>query len=286
MTLGQPGTVALLCDIPGGHFVMGSDSHYPEEAPVRRAEVSDFTIDAATVTNDEFARFVRATGYVTSSERALDRALHPGMPDEFYLPGSLVFQMTSEAVQLHDPGQWWSFVPGASWRHPEGPETTVTERGLHPVVHVSCKDAVSYANWAGKKLPTEAQWEYAAQRARGPESDPNLNIWRGQFPYQNARRSSPPFTEPSVSGARGDRGPFHMLGNVWEWTCDPYESLTKTQNSCCKPESGTSVVINRVLKGGSYLCAESYCRRYRPAARLAYAEDASAGHIGFRCVSA
>lgn len=274
MSLDGLGLFASSVPIPAGRFVMGSDDHYPEETPTRWVEVGAFQMDAITVTNDAFATFIRATGYVTTSEHAVGRAAQPDMPDVFYQPASLVFQMTPYPVRLTDPSQWWAFVPGACWRHPEGPGSTLDGRGDHPVVHVSFNDAMAYADWAGKRLPTEAEWEFAASQV----ADGDINIWRGAFPHQNDRTNAAPFTVPAMSDAPGLS---HMLGNVWEWTSDIFQSESK--RGCCAPDVGTQKL--RVLKGGSCLCADSYCRRYRPAARLGYDQTSATGHIGFRCVS-
>ncbi len=286
MSLVVPDYCARSVSIPAGRFVMGSDDHYPEEAPARWVDVGAFDMDATTVTNDEFAAFVRATDYVTTSERAVDRAAHPDMPDAFYVPGSLVFRMTAHPVRLDDPGQWWAFVPGACWRHPEGPTSRLVGRGDHPVVHVSYLDAMAYADWAGKRLPTEAEWEYAASSATDPSQteDGEINIWRGAFPHQNERTSSAPFTMSARSDAPSTSGLVNMLGNVWEWTSDTL--ITPKKIGCCAPDANMHHPAARVLKGGSYLCADSYCRRYRPAARIGYDEKSATGHIGFRCVSA
>lgn len=253
---------------------MGSDRHYPEETPERVVEVAPFQIDAAAVTNDAFAAFVAATGYITTSER----------PDDAQngVAGSLVFQMTIGPVSLRDPNQWWQFVPGASWRHPEGPKSNIAERGLHPVVNVSFIDALAYAHWAGKSLPTEAYWEFAAMIAASDRVE--MNIWRGDFPHQNQRTQSAPFTIPSLNSDAPQSGLHNMLGNVWEWTIDTFSNPQTGKPSCCVPEAPSSQ-FTRVLKGGSHLCAESYCRRYRPAARIGHAETSATSHIGFRCVA-
>ncbi|MCF8516659.1 MAG: formylglycine-generating enzyme family protein [Rhodobacteraceae bacterium] len=265
--------------LPEGRFLMGSNEHYPEEAPARMVAVEAFKIDAYAVTNDDFAAFVADSGYVTTSEIELFREETSSMPDAYYQAGSLVFRMTDRPVSLTNPNQWWHFVPGANWRHPEGPESNIASRGDHPVVHVSQIDALAYAAWAGKALPSEAQWEYAANCGDAGDNGLGPNIWRGTFPHQNSRTSQPPFTIASAAGKATAEGLFNMLGNVWEWTCDPFEKATA---SCCSAKFAP--LVQMTLKGGSYLCAESYCRRYRSAARIGYDPRAATGHIGFRCV--
>lgn len=277
-----------LIEIPAGSFVMGSDQHYPEEAPARQVNVSAFCIDAHTVTNADFAAFVQDSGYVTSCEHLFDATDQPYLPKEARQPGGLVFQMTPHPVRLTDPHQWWAFIPGACWRHPEGPGSSIAGRENHPVVHASFDDALAYATWAGKSLPTEAQWEYAAARSSQPEakSGPELNIWRGAFPYRHDRVSAHPFTVPAESAQPSFGNLSNMLGNVWEWTIDPYEPTAAKDGSCCTATDtcAASAHTVRVLKGGSYLCADSYCQRYRPSARISMPQNESAGHIGFRCV--
>lgn len=263
-----------MISLSGGQFLMGSDRHYPEESPERMVEVAPFQIDAAAVTNDAFAAFVAATGYITTSERTTD--------DQNEIPGSLVFQMSDGPVSLLDPSHWWQFVAGASWKHPEGPDSNLDGRGMHPAVHISFVDATAFATWAGKVLPTEAQWEFAANVAASDRAE--INIWRGDFPHQNQRTQSAPFTLPSLISYAPRSGLHNMLGNVWEWTIDGFSQQSTEPPTCCVPQTQTSQV-DRTLKGGSHLCAESYCRRYRPAARLGHAETSATSHIGFRCVA-
>jgi formylglycine-generating enzyme required for sulfatase activity len=272
-----------MIEIGAGCFQMGSDDHYPEEAPARFVEVAGFRIDATAVTNDDFAAFVRETGYVTTCERPIDRDTNPGMPDDFYKPGSLVFQMTAGPVRLDDPRQWWKLVYGACWKHPEGPQSNLDGRGDHPVGHVSYLDALAYAHWAGKKLPTETQWEYAVKSI--PHSPAPPNIWRGAFPHHNIRTDGPPFTV-AAHDAMAQTGCLHnMLGNVWEWTQDKFMVQTSGNSACCTAATNAPTSVERVLKGGSHLCADSYCRRYRPAARIGAAEESSTSHTGFRWVT-
>lgn len=269
----------------GGRFRMGSDHHYPEEAPSRFADVSSFQMDTRAVTNDDFSAFVRSTGYITTSEQPLDREGDPGMPDDYYSPGALVFTKPTHPVGLSDASKWWSFVPGACWRHPEGPESSLVGRGDHPVVQVSYTDALAYAQWVGKALPSEVQWECAAAVGEMAASakTADLNIWHGTFPYQNLRCTAPPFTVPAKSGP-SKNGLYHMLGNVWEWTSDSFSSACT--RGCCGADAAASVTDIKVLKGGSFLCAKNYCRRYRAPARIGYSQASATNHIGFRCASA
>ncbi len=258
-----------------GEFAMGSDDFYPEERPVRRVAVDGFWIDERPVTVGEFRRFVKATGHVTMAERKIDADVDPG---------SLVFRRSRGPVDLSDVRNWWANVPGATWERPEGPGSDTYRRGRHPVTQIAFEDAQAYAAWAGKALPTEAEWEYAARGgldgavfAWGDEFDAGLaNTWQGEFPWQ---REGPATTSPVGSFPPNGYGLFDMTGNVWEWTCD--DANGSTERSCCTPsEPGEQ----RVIKGGSHLCAPNYCLRYRPAARQFEAIDTSTTHIGFRCV--
>ncbi len=248
-------------DLPGGTFTMGSDGHYPEEAPAHRVRVAAFSIDSTAVTNQEFATFVDATGYVTVAERDLDPA-----------PGSLVFHPTPGPVPLDDFRRWWSYVDGACWHRPEGPGSDTYTRGRHPVVHVTPEDAEAYAAWVGAELPTEAEWEYAA----GAGTYERVNRWYGDFPWRGYRGTSPVGTFPP-----NDRGLIDMVGNVWEWTTTPYDV---GHGGCCGSDDAPGEAPRRVIKGGSHLCAPNYCHRYRPAALQGEAIDTSTSHIGFRCV--
>lgn len=259
-----------MISLAGGQFLMGSDRHYPEESPERMVEIAPFQIDAAAVTNADFAGFVADTGYLTTSEQGIDGAA-----------GSLVFRMTDGPVSLLDPSQWWAFVEGASWQHPEGPQSDIADRGAHPVVHVSFIDALAYANWAGRALPSEAQWEFAATIAAADRQE--ANIWRGSFPHQNDKARSAPFTVPSHHDHAPRSGLHNMLGNVWEWTMDVFSEQATGKPNCCS-QTTTATQTSRTLKGGSHLCADTYCRRYRPAARIGHAETSATSHIGFRCI--
>jgi len=302
----QPGLVW----IPGGTFRMGSDAHYPEEGPAREVEVTGFWMSRTTVTNGEFARFVTDTEYVTVAERPLDPADFPGAPAENLVPGSMVFTRTPGPVDLRHLSQWWTWTPGASWRHPEGPASDVADRGDHPVVHVAHEDAAAYADWAGLALPTEAQWEFAARGGIDgatyvwgdePEAPGGhlAHYWHGDFPW----RAEPGYgtTAPVGSYLANGYGLFDMAGNVWQWTDDWYaETRFADEAPCCAPRDprGGSAedsldprqpqfrVPRKVIKGGSFLCADSYCLRYRPAARRPQMIDTGMSHIGFRCVGA
>jgi formylglycine-generating enzyme required for sulfatase activity len=294
--------------IPAGAFRMGSDEHYPEEAPVRTVSVDGFSIDRRQVTNREFAAFVEDTGYVTVAERALDPGDYPGAPPENLVPGSLVFTMTPGPVDLRHLSQWWTWTPGASWRHPDGPGSSIDGRDDEPVVHVALEDAGAYAAWGGKALPTEAEWERAARGgleaatyAWGDEPDtpdePLANYWHGDFPW----RYEPGYGRrlPVGSFPPNGYGLHDMAGNVWEWTTDWYaERRFENEPPCCVPHDPRGGDLNasydpaqpqfrvprKVIKGGSYLCADSYCLRYRPAARRPQMVDTGTSHIGFRCV--
>jgi formylglycine-generating enzyme required for sulfatase activity len=295
--------------VPGGEFQMGSDHHYPEEAPAHRVRVDGFWIDRHTVTNREFARFVAKTGHVTVAERAPDPADYPGAREELLVPASTVFESPSHPVPLDNHYNWWSYVPGADWRHPQGPGSSVRRRPDHPVVHVAWEDVAAYAAWVGKDLPTEAEWEFAARGgldgatyAWGEELTPGgrwmANTWQGNFPVHNTAEDGYEGTAPVGCYPPNGYGLLDMIGNVWEWTADWYEDHAQTSHACCtvdNPRGGepdasvepgvTGVRIpRRVMKGGSHLCAPNYCRRYRPAARMPQAVDTSTSHLGFRCI--
>lgn len=299
--------------IMGGSFDMGSERFYPEEAPVRTVRVDTFWIDEAPVTNRAFARFIDATGYRTSAEIPPDPADYPGMPCEMAHAGSLVFTPTSGPLDLSDISQWWSFCFGADWRHPLGPDSSIDGLEDHPVVHVTYADANAYAKWAGKSLPTEAEWEYAARGglygtdyAWGDELAPDgamlANYWQGIFPSSNLMLDGWERTSPVRSYPPNGYGLYDMIGNVWEWTRDwyaqPQLERKKSRSACCiptnprgprkhdsfDPTSPHMLVGRKVMKGGSHLCANNYCQRYRPAARHPQAVDTSTSHIGFRCI--
>ena len=289
---------------------MGSADFYPEEAPVTHAALDGFWIDERPVTVAEFRRFVRATGHVTVAERPLDVSQYPEADLDLLVPGALVFHPTQGPVDLNDYTNWWTYVPGAKWRHPEGPDSTLDGRDRHPVTQVAFEDAEAYARWVGKELPTEAEWEYAARGglegavfAWGDEFTPKgkvmANTWHGEFPWRRLPAHRHERTSPVASFPPNGYGLFDMTGNVWEWTADFFLPGHEgaAEHPCCAPRNprvtspetdgsgGVGAQIpRRVTKGGSHLCAPNYCLRYRPAARQGSAVDTSTGHIGFRCV--
>ena len=312
--------------IPGGEFTMGSDAAYafPNESPPHRVTVSPFFLDVNPVTNDEFARFIAATGYVTVAERPVDweelkKQVPPGTPkppDEVLAPGSLVFQPTTGPVDLREMSQWWVWTVGASWRHPEGPGSNLEGRGNYPVVQVAWEDAQAYAKWAGKRLPTEAEWEFAARggldNARyawgdeeNPDGKPMVNRWTGDFPYRNDGADGFVGASPVGSFPPNGYGLHDMGGNVWNWCSDLYRAdafaaRADDQQACCDPRGpltaqGETLVPGdpspplvpgnerRVTKGGSFLCHPSYCESYRPSARRGTPPDTGSSHVGFRC---
>ncbi len=305
------GTRPGLTPLTGGAFRMGSEDHYPEEAPVHRVRVDGFSMAATSVTNGEYAAFVAATGYQTLAERPLDPADFPGAPAENLVPGSLAFTMTPGPVDLRHLSQWWTWTPGACWRRPEGPGSTVDGRLDHPVVHVAFEDALAYAQWSGLDLPTEAEWEFAARGGLdgkafvwGDEAVPDgeylANFWQGDFPWRNSAADGHAGTAPVRSFPPNGFGLHEMAGNVWEWTTDWYAERhpAASDEPCCVPTNprGPDIersydpaqpqfrIPRRVIKGGSFLCADNYCQRYRPAARRPQMVDTGMSHLGFRTV--
>ena len=312
--------------IPGGTFVMGSDADYAfaNEKPAHRVEVAPFFIDVNPVTNTEFAAFVEATGYKTVAERSVDweelkKQVPPGTPkppDELLLPGSIVFRPTAGPVDLRDMSQWWVWTTGASWQHPEGPGSSIAGRENHPVVQVAWEDAQAYAKWAGKRLPTEAEWEFAARGGlegkryawgefENPDGKFMANRWTGEFPYSNDKKDGFAGTSPAGSFPPNAYGLHDMGGNVWNWCSDLYRADTfaeraNDKGACCDPrgpltaEGETPIpgdpsppsvpgAERRVTKGGSFLCNPSYCESYRPSARRGTPPDTGSSHVGFRC---
>jgi formylglycine-generating enzyme len=302
---------ADMCLVPGGTFRMGSDRHYPEEAPAHRVAVEGFLIDRTPVTNRHFKEFVRVTGHVTFAEIPPDANNYPGALPHMLYAGSLVFSPPARAVDLGDWSRWWQFMKGADWRHPYGPKSNINVLDNHPVVHVAYSDAFAFARWAGKDLPTEAEWEFAArggltdaEYAWGEEFAPSgrhmANTWQGEFPHQNLCTDGFDRTSPVTAFPPNGYGVHDMIGNVWEWTSDWYSQRHEAdaQKACCIPENPRGgredesfdpslpqiSIPRKVLKGGSHLCAPNYCRRYRPAARHAESIDTSTSHVGFRCI--
>jgi formylglycine-generating enzyme required for sulfatase activity len=314
----KPATPPGMAWIPGGEFTMGADSDpaRPDEKPAHRVRVNGLWMDETDVTNAQFRAFVEATGYLTTAEKPVDAAEilkqsppgTPPPPPEKLVPGSLVFRPTAGPVKdTRDYSQWWHWTPGANWRHPEGPDSSIDGREDHPVVHVSWHDAVAYAKWAGKRLPTEAEWEFAARGgldgktyAWGDEAfsdaKPQCNCWQGEFPWKNTAKDGFQRTSPVKAFPPNGYGLFDMAGNVWQWCGDWYDA------GLYRRRAGQGVIDNpagpersfdprqpysplRCQKGGSFLCHPSYCLRYRPSARHGCTPDAGMSHLGFRCVT-
>jgi len=283
--------------IPEQTTLLGSDAHYAEEAPAREVAVDGFWMQRHQVTNAQYAAFVDATGYVTLAERPPNAADYPDAPPENLQPGSMVFHRTPGPVDLRHINQWWTWTPGACWNHPRGPKSSLRNRDAHPVVHVAFDDASAYAEWAGLALPTEAQWEVAARGGlRGttytwgdePERPGQrlANYWHGEFPYLPDTGYGT--TQPVGSFPANGYGLRDMAGNVWEWTSDWWAD-DRTVESCCAadsydPNQPQFQIGRKVIKGGSFLCADSYCLRYRPAARRPQMVDTGMSHVGFRCI--
>jgi sulfatase modifying factor 1 len=296
--------------VPGGVFRMGSVGFYAEEGPVVSAEVENLWLDDHPVTNAAFGRFAADTGHVTVAETSPDPGDFPGADPSLLVPGSQVFTPTPAPVPLDDWTRWWAWVPGADWRHPEGPGSDLEGRELHPVVHVGLEDALGYAEWAGKRLPSEAEWEHAArgglEGATYAWGEPFLpggrimaNTWHGRFPDQNLAPHGFTRTSPVMSFPANGYGLYDVTGNVWEWTTTRWtdrhtgqrlsidmDELGPTEATCCGARTALRESDRFVIKGGSHLCAPSYCHRYRPAARQAHGPRDTTSHVGFRCVRA
>jgi formylglycine-generating enzyme required for sulfatase activity len=295
--------------VPGGAFLMGSDHHYREEAPAHRVSVDGFWMDQYTVTNEQFRAFVEATGHVTLAEQAPNPADYPGAQPELLVPASVVFRKPPHRVDLRNHYNWWTYVPGADWRHPQGPDSSLQGLDQHPVVHIAYEDAEAYARWVGKELPTEAEWEFAARGGLdgatyawgeefAPEGRQMANTWQGEFPIENLMLDGFEGTAPVGSFPPNGYGLYDTIGNVWEWTTDWYEDRHRITSACCTidnpwgsdrersydPQQPTIRIPRKVMKGGSHLCAPNYCRRYRPPARMAQPVDTSTCHLGFRCI--
>jgi formylglycine-generating enzyme required for sulfatase activity len=299
--------------VPGGTFTMGSDlAQYPEEGPPHPVTVDGFWIDQYQVTVEEYRQFVRATGYKTVAERTPDPAYYPNADPAALVPGSMVFQKARGPVPMNDIRNWWAWVPGACWKHPEGPRSNTAKREKHPVVHVAWEDVEAYATWAGKEIPTEAEWEYAARGGLdgalfpwGNEERPRnrimTNHWQGEFPRVNLKQDGYEGTAPVGKFPANGYGLYDVAGNVWEWTRDFFTSKhpDAVTHACCVPQNprvespdgsydlsdpGGQHIPRRVIKGGSHLCAPNYCLRYRPAARQPQMVDTGMAHIGFRCI--
>ncbi|RXK55088.1 formylglycine-generating enzyme family protein [Oleiharenicola lentus] len=305
--------------IPGGEFSMGckdprgdlcgGNEPMTDARPIHRVRVDAFWMDRTEVTNAEFARFVEATGYVTVAERPLRPEDFPGVPRDKLVPGSVVFTPPDHAVQLTNALRWWSYVPGANWRHPTGPESNLAGRENHPVVHIAHEDAETYARWAGKRLPTEAEWEFAARGGRAGEAYPwgneltpggrwLANIWEGGFPHANSKADGFADTAPVASFPANGYGLHDVAGNVWEWCSDWYRPDAYAQQA--RPDSAVTNpagpaqadsfdpqepgLAKRVQRGGSYLCTDLYCTRYMLGTRGKGAPDTGSNHLGFRCV--
>jgi sulfatase modifying factor 1 len=257
--------------------------------------VPGFFLDRDLVTNAQFARFVAETGHVTLAQRPPDPRKYPDASPERLAPGSAVFRQPAVAVELRDVYAWWTYVAGASWRHPQGPGSSLEGLADHPVVHVAYEDALAFARWAGKELPTEAEWERAsrggldgADYVWGAEMKPGgrvlANTWQGEFPWQRDEGAPATWTTPVGTYPPNGYGLRDMAGNVWEWTSDLFRPHHGRERGCCARLDAEASIPRRVIKGGSFLCSPSYCHRFRPAARIGQPVDTSTCHLGFRCV--
>ena len=294
--------------VPGGEFSMGlDDPAYPDAGPAHRVRVSPFWIDATEVTNAQFATFVRAAGYVTVAERRLRAEDFPGVPADRLVAGSIVFTPPGQAVPLDNPARWWRYVAGASWRRPEGPASHIRGREQHPVVHIAYDDALAYAAWSGARLPTEAEWECAARCSGVPRdaragaasaAHHTANTFQGHFPHANTAADGFAGTSPVTAFPPNALGLYGLSGNAWEWVADwyradYYRTLAASGALARDPQGPASSldpdepgVPKRVQKGGSFLCTDEYCGRYRPGTRGRGEPSSSASHLGFRTVRA
>jgi len=302
--------------VSGGEFIMGSDdaSAAETEKPAHRVKVAAFWMDEHEVTNAQFRKFVEATGYITIAERPIDweemkKQLPPNTPkpaDEVLQPGSLVFTPPNRPVNLQDYSQWWSWVHGADWKHPKGPDSSIEGKENYPVVHIAYEDAVAYSKWAGKRLPTEAEWEFASRGGKKnqafawgdeltPENQYLANFFQGDFPYNNTINDGFEASAPIKTFAPNEYGLYDMIGNVWEWSTDFYHinahAMAAQKGIAICPTGPTEsydpnepFAVKRVIKGGSFLCSDQYCSNYRPSARMATSTDSGQEHLGFRCV--
>ena len=281
---GAPDKRSAMIKIPAGRFTMGSNSHYPEEAPARGVSVGAFMISSHEVTNAEFSAFVKATGYVTTAEKPIPPDKYPDLPEAYRVPGAMVFVMPEDTLPQLVPSMWWVFTPGANWRRPSGPASTIEGHDTDPVTQVSWEDAKAYAKWRGHDLPTEAEWEWAARAGGDVPSDdlqPDANIWEGVFPYFDAASDGYHGLAPVGCFKPNDYGLYDMIGNVWEWTEDLYRPSHAPGSSFVEDPRYPQ---RRVIKGGSWMCSNTYCGRYRPSARQPGDADLGSSHTGFRTV--